>query len=543
MFENLSHIKLGNFADTKVQETIALLLNVIETQQKQINEQKQVMQELRDEIARLKGEIPKPVILPNTKGKDISSEKETHPPKTHNKEPKKDKIPVDRTIICTLDKSGLPSDLIYKGTESVISQDIIFKRDNTKYIVEIWYSPSQNRIYRSPYPEEYTGYFGNSLKTFCLMMHYGLDVTRTKLIRFLSSMGITMSDGSLHNILIQDSQMWLTEKIDILRNGLQSLFLQTDSTGARVHGKNHRTHIFVSEFFTVFSTMPTKSRLDILLALQGEPATGLVLQYNQTAQDFLEHYRISQSDKTIIQTIFAQNTMFFKTDFEELVERQYPKLLSKVTTFKWIIESLAFGHYFEQTQYLCPKILISDDAKEYQLLSQNHSLCWVHDARYYNKLMPVLEAHREILDNFKERYWTFYRQLKEYTQNPSSELKAQLQVKFDEIFVPNTKYFDLDKEIQRTLSNKHQLLTVLEFPFIPLHNNAAELAARVQVRKRDISLHTMSKLGTKLQDAFLSIIQTSFQLGINAYQYISDRLNKKSEIYLPDVLLAKINMK
>ena len=130
--------------------------------------------------------------------------------------------------------------------------------------------------------------------------------------------------------------------------------------------------------------------------------------------------------------------------------------------------------------------------------------------------------------------------MKQYKLNPTEELKSYIEHHFDEIFKPNTSYFDLNKEIKRTLSNKKELLTVLDFPFIPLHNNDSELAARRQVRKRDISLHTMTELGTKIQDSFLSIIHTSFQLGINAYQYIQNRIDGCSEFYLPNLVKEKI---
>ena len=59
-------------------------------------------------------------------------------------------------------------------------------------------------------------------------------------------------------------------------------------------------------------------------------------------------------------------------------------------------------------------------------------------------------------------------------------------------------------------------------PALPLHNNAAELAARRIVRKRDISLHTMSQKGTIVRDAFLTIIQTAHKIGINALKYIAN---------------------
>ena len=73
-----------------------------------------------------------------------------------------------------------------------------------------------------------------------------------------------------------------------------------------------------------------------------------------------------------------------------------------------------------------------------------------------------------------------------------------------------------------------------------MHNNLSELAARIQVRKRDISLHTMTKCGTKLQDAFMSIIQTCRLNGVNAYAYIRNRVAEQNEIYLPNIVAAKI---
>ena len=82
---------------------------------------------------------------------------------------------------------------------------------------------------------------------------------------------------------------------------------------------------------------------------------------------------------------------------------------------------------------------------------------------------------------------------------------------------------------------------MLDFPFIPLHNNDSELAARRKVRKRDISLHTITQTGTKLQDAFLSIVHTSYLLGVNVYQYILNRHKNCSQTYLPDLVAAKIH--
>ena len=70
------------------------------------------------------------------------------------------------------------------------------------------------------------------------------------------------------------------------------------------------------------------------------------------------------------------------------------------------------------------------------------------------------------------------------------------------------------------------LLLVLQFPDIPLHNNEAELGARVQVRRRDVSLHTVTSEGTKAADTFLSLKETTRKCEVNFFDYLYDRVTK-----------------
>ena len=72
-----------------------------------------------------------------------------------------------------------------------------------------------------------------------------------------------------------------------------------------------------------------------------------------------------------------------------------------------------------------------------------------------------------------------------------------------------TNYQALNERIEKTKENKSELLLTLKYPEIPLHNNDAEMGARIQVRKRDVSLHTMREEGTKASDTFLTIVQTA----------------------------------
>ena len=93
-----------------------------------------------------------------------------------------------------------------------------------------------------------------------------------------------------------------------------------------------------------------------------------------------------------------------------------------------------------------------------------------------------------------------------------------------------------------TLAKKDSLLLVLAHPFLPLHNNPAELGTRVQARIRDINLQTISENGTKTKDTFATIVQTARKLGVNIYQYIYDKVSRKFEIpSLAEMIMAQIN--
>src|SRR5208282_5038555 len=115
-------------------------------------------------------------------------------------------------------------------------------------------------------------------------------------------------------------------------------------------------------------------------------------------------------------------------------------------------------------------------------------------------------------------------ELLNYKREPTAAKKQWLDKEFDEIFSSITGYEDLDDRIAKTRAKKNELLRVLEDPWLPLHNNAAELGARVQARARDVSFQTRSGPGTKIKDTFMTINQTAKKLGVSFYDYVYDRV-------------------
>ena len=65
-----------------------------------------------------------------------------------------------------------------------------------------------------------------------------------------------------------------------------------------------------------------------------------------------------------------------------------------------IQEAAAIAFYHQQSTHRVIKTLISDDAPQFKLLTDELALCWVHQGRHYKKLSPYIAYHQKILDNF-----------------------------------------------------------------------------------------------------------------------------------------------
>lgn len=106
---------------------------------------------------------------------------------------------------------------------------------------------------------------------------------------------------------------------------------------------------------------------------------------------------------------------------------------------------------------------------------------------------------------------------------PTTQDAEALSKEFDDLFSTTTGYDQLDERIRKTRPKKERLLLVLVYPELPLHKNGSELGARDQARRRDVSFHTMSDVGTEAKDTFMTLSQTAKKLAVNFYQYVRDQ--------------------
>ncbi len=517
----LENFDPASIADEALRAAFLLLMREVERLSAENKDLKDEVHRLRDENRRLKGEQGAPVIRPMTRPPAVSSEKERHTARPHRKREKQRHVSLDRQEIRRVDPQLLPPDAAFKGYVDVVVQDICFTTDNVLFRKEKFYSPREKRTYLATLPAGYGGEFGPGVHAWVLSLAYASGVSQPKIKDLLQTVGLTISAGEISNMLIKHHTVFHHERQDILQAGVASTAWQhLDSTATRVCGQNYHCHVLCNPYYTAYCTVPRKDRVSMVCALLGRQTPLFVL--NAVALDLLHEMGVPHKWVRAIVALLPWGG--------EITDERLSALLATAPTpLPWDItrmvrDALAVSFYRTQTSVPVIPLLVVDDAAQFNLLTDDLALCWIHEWRHYKKLEPRLAFHRWRLDRFAEAFWALYRRLLAYREHPTGAEATALTTAFATLFTTPTWYAQLDHRAGLTWEKKEHLLQVLRHPEIPLHNNPAELGARQRVRKRDVSLAARTVEGVAAWDTFQTLGETAKKLGVNITAYLRDRL-------------------
>ena len=497
----------------------------------------ETVQQLRDEIAVLKGQKPRPKIPPSTLegpesgGKGGDKGNGNNP--TRGKHPRHQKTKQLKIHTRTRIKpDSIPEGAIFKGCQKYAVQDIILQSSNTIYELERWQLLDGTYL-TGTLPQNIQGHYGPQLIAYILHQYYGCRVTEPLLFTQLKEIGVLISAGQLNNILIQNKEIFHQEKNELLSAGIAATRqIKVDDTGARHRGKNGYSTVIGNEYFTYIVSTESKSRINFLQVLHGGNPQYLI---NADAADYIDTLKPLHwlRGYVLLQT---RNQSMNRTEWEEFLQEIN---ITTESDMRLITEAALFASLIEQG---IPKDLgvHGDDAGQFNVFVR--SLCWIHEERHYRKLIPIDEATRQAIEQVRGEIWDLYKGLQDYKAAPSENLKTTLNQRFDNLFLKKqTISPTLNHQLAKTYAKKDELLRVLERPATPLHNNGTETDAREIVIKRKISGGTRSMEGRKCRDTFTSLKKTCAKLDINFLGYLEDRVNKLFKIpILSQVILDRL---
>jgi Transposase IS66 family len=513
---------------------VEALLAVIYAQQDRIAKLEETVQVLRDEIAILKGQKPRPIIAPSR------LEQPPAPPPPVDGEKKKrpgsDKKPKNAQLTITQERQILfpdpPCGSVSKCFEEFIVQELVIRPEVTRYLRERIVTPDGQSLL-APLPADVLPgqHFGPVLISHILYQYHHNHVTQPLLQDELAQRGIVISTGQINNILTENKQIFHEEKAELLTAGLATAkYIQVDDTGARHEGKNGYCTQIGNEFFAYFESTDSKSRLNFLKVLRGEHRDYVI---NEIAVEYWQKYGLATA---LIASLTAGPTQFI--DAAVWNERLHtlgiitPRLV-RITTEGALLGSLiAHG--------VSPELVVlSDGAGQFNILV--HAACWIHAERPLTRMIPHNEQHRLAIEQVQQQIWELYRDLKAYRQQPQPDQVPVLTARFEALCSQPTVYPSINQVLKDMREHQADLLRVLDRPEVPLHNNASESDIRDYVKKRKISGSTRSDDGRRCRDTFASLKKTCRKLGIRFWDYLQDRVRGIGQVArLADLIRQRV---
>ncbi len=493
------------------------------------------VQLLKDEIAVLKRQKPRPKFPPSKLEKDKPDSSSSNNGKDNDgKRPgsaKKNKtvaLQVDETR--RIQPDNIPPSARFKGWSDYVVQELTITKKVILFQLACFVDADGKTI-QAQLPSEYrTGHFGPELIAFCLYQYYQCHVTQPLLLEAIREFGIDISAGQLHIILIENKETYHVEKEELLEPGLRgSGYFNTDDTSARHNGKNgYCTHVG-TPLFSYFKSTESKSRINFLEVLRGKYTDYMV------SEECLEYMFEHGASDNLLNILECAKRKYF-INFTKWIKHLgrlgiVSEKEQRLATEGALIGSL-FSHGFHDDL-----VIVSDGAPQF-VLSLN-ALCWIHAERHFRKFIPVSDQIRLELEQVRDAIWDLYRALKAYKEDPKANQKEALSKEFDRVFTMRTSSTALNDIIDRTYANKDKLLRVLDYPHIPLHNNDSERDIREYVKRRKISGSTRSVAGRQARDTFTSLKKTCRKLKISFWKYLQDRVKGIGEIPVLAIIIRE----
>ena len=261
-------IQIPKIIEEEKTPVILQLLEIIEQLSVSNLLQAEEIQLLKDEIARLKGQKPKPKIRPSKLEKDRKKKKKSPSGKRSGSKKRKKTADLDIHEHIPIPPESIPPNSIFKGYQPYTVQGIKILPHNVCYLLERWETPDGKNIV-GKLPSHVQGHYDFELRSYILYQYNHCQVTQPLLLEQLWEWGVDISAGQLNRILTEDKGIFHDEKDDILSTGLKiSNYVNVDDTGARHDGKNgYCTHIG-NELFAWFQSTNSKSRINFLELLR-----------------------------------------------------------------------------------------------------------------------------------------------------------------------------------------------------------------------------------------------------------------------------------
>ena len=512
-------------------QTIHAQQETIETLERQLRQQHERIEQLEADLRAQKKLKGKPKIVASRLNESPSDSEGKSEGKRPGSAKRSKKLGFEIHEERIIPPTDIPDTAKFNGYRDYDVQELTLERHNIRFRLAEYVREDGTTLV-GQLPGEYRhGHYGPLLVGYILYQHYQCRVPHPLIHEQLQEWGIDISTGQLHNLLSENKESFHAEQQQVLRVGLETAsYVHTDDTGARHQGKNGYCTVIGNAYFTYFRTTERKSRQSFLETLQGESPRYVLNDY---AQQYLQSYPLAAKH---------WQRLSFSTQVLATEQTQWQDYLTSLgiispQAVRLVTEAALLGGAIEQGVD-SRLMILSDGAPQFNVLV--HALCWVHAERALRRLQGNTRQQRQNIEAMQQQLWQYYQQLKAYQHAPTAEGKEPLEQAFDQLFGRCfLHHASLNTVLSQFRTHKAELLRMLDFPQLPLHNNGAESDIREYVTRRKVSGGTRSEAGRRARDTFVGLKKTCRKLGLSFWQFLMSRLRGDGQIPpLPDVIRA-----
>lgn len=408
-----------------------------------------------------------------------------------------------------------------------IPQDAKFKGFNRYTVQEIVFKPHniQYQLARwqlpdgsyitGELPKDVHGHYGPQLISYILHQYHACRVTEHLLLDQLHALGILISAGQLNNILIENKELFIEEVAELLPVAVSVEKQVQVDDTGGRHNGQNQYTTIIGNRW--FSIFATRASKSKINFFKLLQGGKEEYVINEDTLNYLKQVNVPSYFPGYV-SLSLGSKFTTQQEWEQFLKQRN---ITQEAAVRFLTEAALYASVIQNG---IPRDLgvHSDDAGQFDAFV--HSLCWIHEERHYRKLIMTTNEARSDLQHVRDRIWTIYQGLKTYKENPNRETREGIEKQFDDIFQKKTSSGVLNHQLDKTYEKKQELLRVLQRPETFLHNNSSETCARSAKIKLKISGGTRSEMGKTVRDTFLSLKQTCLKLGVNFMFFLQDRV-------------------
>ena len=166
-------------------------------------------------------------------------------------------------------------------------------------------------------------------------------------------------------------------------------------------------------------TTPRKDRLSVLDVLRN--GRERLFRLNDEALGYLEPVPLSKATRQLLLTWCREQDWMSRPSWSDWTRAGRTW---RSNSAKRVIDAAAVAAYHAEEGMPIVRLLVCDDAPQFNWLTEEMALCWVHEGRHYKKLMPVLSFITATVERLSEAVLGFLRPVADLPAEPNSRRKC-----------------------------------------------------------------------------------------------------------------------